>query len=295
MFYHARYYAPYLNRWIQPDTIVPNPADPQDFNRYAYARNSPFVYVDPSGHWYYDPGTDALVHTDTSYNEWQRNLFYINTAESPLDTPSKAACEILSGTSSPCRTEVIGGLGRQILAIGAAVVWEPADWVLTANDWRQGNFSWWDLLGLLPLVPSQIDNVGDALRAADNVGDGVRRIPLGFKNVDEFTEFGTRLSSGLGDAGYGGVQVIFQGSSVTGVKFKTGVAFDVGRVSDFDIALASPDLLQRAKELGIELRSRGTRTGPLQPQDLIKLGLHDLARAQWTCRQRGKFHDLRSC
>jgi hypothetical protein len=50
MFYRARYYSPYLNRWIQPDTIVPDPTNPQDLNRYSYARNNPVKYVDPTGH-----------------------------------------------------------------------------------------------------------------------------------------------------------------------------------------------------------------------------------------------------
>jgi hypothetical protein len=50
MFYHARYYAPYLNRWIQPDTIIPDPASPQSLNRYSYVRNNPLRFVDPSGH-----------------------------------------------------------------------------------------------------------------------------------------------------------------------------------------------------------------------------------------------------
>lgn len=68
-----------------------------------------------------------------------------------------------------------------------------------------------------------------------------------------------------------------QGSAVTGQSFKTGQAFDVGRVSDFDVALASPELLQRAQSLGIGLRSGGMRTGPLSARDLNALGLKDLA------------------
>jgi len=49
--YHARFYDPYLNRFISADTIVPDPANPQDLNRYSYVRNSPLVYVDPTGHY----------------------------------------------------------------------------------------------------------------------------------------------------------------------------------------------------------------------------------------------------
>ena len=45
----------YINRFIQPDTLVPNPADPQSWNRFAYALNNPLRYTDPTGH-YVDEG-----------------------------------------------------------------------------------------------------------------------------------------------------------------------------------------------------------------------------------------------
>ena len=46
----ARQYDPYIGRFLSADTIVPRPGDPQSFNRYAYARNSPLSRIDPSGH-----------------------------------------------------------------------------------------------------------------------------------------------------------------------------------------------------------------------------------------------------
>jgi RHS repeat-associated protein len=49
MFYQARYYDPLTARFISADTIVPDPGNPQDFNRYTYVRNNPLGYVDPSG------------------------------------------------------------------------------------------------------------------------------------------------------------------------------------------------------------------------------------------------------
>ena len=48
--YHARMYSPVLGRFLSADTIVPQPRDPQQFNRYAYVRNSPLAHIDPSGH-----------------------------------------------------------------------------------------------------------------------------------------------------------------------------------------------------------------------------------------------------
>lgn len=47
---NARYYVPNTNRWLSPDSIVPNPANPQSFNRYSYVRNNPVNFNDPSGH-----------------------------------------------------------------------------------------------------------------------------------------------------------------------------------------------------------------------------------------------------
>jgi hypothetical protein len=50
MHFGARFYHPYLNRMIQPDTIVPEPGNPQALNRYAFVYNNPLRYTDPSGH-----------------------------------------------------------------------------------------------------------------------------------------------------------------------------------------------------------------------------------------------------
>jgi hypothetical protein len=42
--------SPYINRFLQPDTLIPYPLNPQSFNRYSYVINNPIRYSDPSGH-----------------------------------------------------------------------------------------------------------------------------------------------------------------------------------------------------------------------------------------------------
>jgi hypothetical protein len=42
--------SPYINHFVQPDTIVPNLYNPQSWNRYSYTNNNPINLVDPSGH-----------------------------------------------------------------------------------------------------------------------------------------------------------------------------------------------------------------------------------------------------
>jgi RHS repeat-associated protein len=50
-YYGARWYDSYLNRWAQPDTIVPQNQGVQAWDRYAYVNNNPVKYTDPTGHW----------------------------------------------------------------------------------------------------------------------------------------------------------------------------------------------------------------------------------------------------
>jgi RHS repeat-associated protein len=48
-YYGARYYDAALGRFIQADTIVPEPGNPQALNRYSYVLNNALRYTDPTG------------------------------------------------------------------------------------------------------------------------------------------------------------------------------------------------------------------------------------------------------
>jgi len=48
-YYGARWFDAQLGRFTSPDSLVPGPSDPQSFNRYTYAGNSPVNLSDPSG------------------------------------------------------------------------------------------------------------------------------------------------------------------------------------------------------------------------------------------------------
>jgi hypothetical protein len=98
-------------------------------------------------------------------------------------------------------------------------------------------------------------------------------VPRGFTGAEEFTRFGGRLHTGLSDAGFPGTRAVLQGSAVTGRSFGSGAEFDVGRTSDYDVALAGPAIFDAATAAGIGLRSAGTRTGPLSAVEVESLGL----------------------
>ncbi|MBI3319284.1 MAG: hypothetical protein HYZ89_01680, partial [Candidatus Omnitrophica bacterium] len=86
-FYHARYYDPSSGRFIQADTIVPVPGDPQALNRYTYVRNNPIRYVDPSGHGWFkkfsEKTWDWFQHITKP--QWDNPWWWLNKlTESPI-------------------------------------------------------------------------------------------------------------------------------------------------------------------------------------------------------------------
>ena len=50
--------SPYINRFVQPDTIIPDLSNPQSWNRYSYVTNRPVNFNDPTGH-VMDDGDDG--------------------------------------------------------------------------------------------------------------------------------------------------------------------------------------------------------------------------------------------
>jgi len=105
-YYNARYYDPAIGRFISPDTLVPNPANPQAFNRYSYCLNNPLKYTDPSGHFgvisaikfaigmtklYVSQGAKALTKPSNIQNVLTQTL---------LPSPSQTASTAVSAPQS---------------------------------------------------------------------------------------------------------------------------------------------------------------------------------------------------
>ena len=110
----ARYYDPVLGRFITPDTIVQDPYDPQSLNRYAYCRNNPVKYIDPSGH--------EFVAAITAYTAYLMS----NPAEFKMDVDSLtiSSAKFLEDKNFSNAVDVIldaAGLGAGPLISGMAL------------------------------------------------------------------------------------------------------------------------------------------------------------------------------
>jgi RHS repeat-associated protein len=150
MYYGARYYSPEYRVFVQPDTLLPDPYNPQYLNRYAYALNNPVKYTDPSGHYIESAIDVAFLAMDLNdirtgnANKWT----YIGLG-------ADVACLALPGVTG-------GRLGVKALEEG-----------VTHAD----NIG--DLFKLLDKTGDAgkgVDNILDASRSADNVIDAGKTI-----------------------------------------------------------------------------------------------------------------------
>ncbi len=72
-FYVARWYDPYLNHFIQADTLVPGAGNVKAYDRYAYAEWNPIKFNDPTGHWAFagvEPNREESFHELEDYLEF---------------------------------------------------------------------------------------------------------------------------------------------------------------------------------------------------------------------------------
>jgi RHS repeat-associated protein len=122
----ARYYDPVIGRFIQPDTVIPNLFDPQAYDRYAYARDNPFEYVDPNGH--------AWQIFSTEYWKGLAHRMLIGGNGAPqIDPNSEQALANAEGVGTTQLTDQNGNVispGAAVIQVGMAVVKAPLDTAL---------------------------------------------------------------------------------------------------------------------------------------------------------------------
>lgn len=162
-----------------------------EINPYTYCRNNPLRYTDPTGMTVksqseYIRYIDSLAHL-RDIDQISEDMYYGKLIQATYEfqkfDPTHAKTffdpnsmeNILSSAQyidvtrrTELRTEV-AVFARQAVEVGISVAWEPADWALTFNRWRLGDYHWSDVAGMLPLISGTMWRT--ASRNVDNVAD----------------------------------------------------------------------------------------------------------------------------
>jgi RHS repeat-associated protein len=151
--YRARFYDPVLGRFVQADTVVPEPGNPRDLNRYAYVRNSPLRYTDPSGHWTFEesPGDPYIWERDKPVNTLIRTAEPMVFWEETQDV-GELVDQVMWHTVPSSYGEYVKGCVGVDTAIGAYGKLQGA-WVI---NWRSGEltFMWSKGIGGTLSIPN---------------------------------------------------------------------------------------------------------------------------------------------
>lgn len=149
MYFGARYYSPFLGRFLTPDTVVQSPMDPQTFNRYSYCGNNPVNRVDPSGHSWLSKIFDRV------------NKFFRNTIEwLEKVTNSKWSVNVEVGQTH--KFQDIKTLGQNATQIGFAIAAQP--WQMGVGFYRWVYDPRFEILETMydphdgPILPSYIED-----------------------------------------------------------------------------------------------------------------------------------------
>jgi len=143
MYYRARYYHPALGRFVSADAIVPNPQNPVDFNRYAYTRNNPVIYTDPTGHVAWVPllmaggAIGGAILTTVTYVATTDN-FELDEFGMALGAGALGGALIGSGVGAVAGGAMIAGV---LVGAGVGTIAAAEGYMLTTDDFDKIDFA----------------------------------------------------------------------------------------------------------------------------------------------------------
>jgi RHS repeat-associated protein len=142
----ARFYDAALGRWISADTLVPEPGNPQSYNRYSYTRNNPVKFRDPSGHLAegeYDEG-DLDLTLELLILDEEDLYWYLHNTNSEFEILAFAAggLVLLAAPSAiPALVDAVATIGPEVVAarFGKAILEESAESAMTGRPFDPVN------------------------------------------------------------------------------------------------------------------------------------------------------------
>jgi RHS repeat-associated protein len=130
LWYGSRHYDPELGRFIQPDTIIPDPSNSQGWDRFSYAFNNPVTLTDPDGHWpHCSPGVRCVTpiadkrdvtkwlvaaSVDIAESEEMQSVKEANSEFRKLDAKAEFESVVADGMKYDVKDNMLEDLGRTI-------------------------------------------------------------------------------------------------------------------------------------------------------------------------------------
>ena len=213
--YGSRWYDPALGRFTQPDTIIPEPYNPLDYDRYQYARSNPLKYVDPDGH---NPLLIVLALIAAVA------FFSQIPSDQPQTDPSRqgdpavmvpAAAVMLAPVIVPAACLNDGDCTNEALAVGQAAekIGDPTDEINVVSEFAQAD---------MPAVEEFVQNAGqiNSARGYGSFGSTWKALV----NSDSSGVFVNRV----GDKITGMMKVGISSSGQYQIKFLEGIGSGAG-------------------------------------------------------------------
>jgi RHS repeat-associated protein len=143
-YFGARWYDSALSRFSQPDSLIPQPSNPLDWDRYAFVRNNPLRYNDPSGHDPFDvigEFATGLVFEFALNMPWSTSPsnepLKVNQSESSARLAGRVAGDVLAIAGGLVYT--VGGAGVALAGVAVCGTCLIALWESLLFLWRSGH------------------------------------------------------------------------------------------------------------------------------------------------------------
>jgi RHS repeat-associated protein len=269
-FYSARYYDPEIGRFIQPDSIIQSPNNPQTLNRYTYCGNNPIRYVDPTGHFFgaiiaivtaivkaaaVGAAVGAVGAAITGGNIGQAAMMGAVAGAFTGGIGFLGVPGIISGAVAGSATAgIFGGnvgIGALAGAIGGGIGGYLGDW---ASGWSEGSF--WGGLGAAAIAGGMAGGLAAEL-SGGSFGEGAY--------------MGAACASGgyLGTVAISQLDPRYRKAKAYERAVRKTRALNVKKTDQIKVTVASRSLGNRGKTLGRHRFLEAWEMGPENPSGKI--------------------------
>ncbi len=234
MDYKARFYSPALGRFVQPDSIIPNPGNPQAFNRFSYTANNPINYNDPTGHDWEDCAEGMGDYLCKQHKKRVAGILNKNTPPPPpplypgcVGSARTAAC--LTGGTNWHNSLISGGISKpgnsSLFASGYGGANTNAAWnPLSSVNWGGSTNPITLFQAFSPFMSIRIKS-----QYAATYSNGrpvtIYMSPSGFTSVADYLQLNNGFSANVTTDGTAGTTQSMLGDSLNGM-FNTSSGFD---------------------------------------------------------------------